>query len=123
MIALGSVADAVTRVGHWWAGRSVHTRVLLTLATCVFVTELVLRRVAPRSRFYAGWTRVFQTIGKFWTAVILSVVYFVSVAIVSVFMKLRGKDLLDRKLRPEPTFWRRHEPNPLGPTAAARHQF
>jgi hypothetical protein len=123
MIALGTVADAWTGVGHWWAGRAVHTRVLLTLATCVFVTELVLRRVAPRSRFYAGWTRVFQTIGKFWTAVILSVVYFVSVAVVSIFMKLRGKDLLDRTLRPEPTFWRLHEPNPLGPKPATRHQF
>jgi hypothetical protein len=123
MIASGSVADAMTRVGLWWAGRSVHTRVVLTVATCVFVTELVLRRVAPRSRIYAGWTRVFQTIGKFWTAIILSMVYFVSVAVVSIFMKLRGKDLLDRTLRPEATFWRRHEPNPLGPKPATRHQF
>jgi hypothetical protein len=79
--------------------------------------------VAPRSRFYAGWTKVFQTLGRFWTAVILSVVYFVSVAVVSAFMKLRGKDLLDRTLDPEPTFWRPHEPNPLGPRAAVRHQF
>ena len=123
MIAWGSVADAVTRVGVWWAGRPLHTRILLSLATAVFITELVLRRVAPRSRFYAGWTQVFQAIGKFWTAVILSVVYFASVAVVSLFMKLRGKDLLDRTLRPEPSFWRSHEPNPLGPQAAVRHQF
>jgi hypothetical protein len=123
MTAVGNVADAMTRIGLWWADRPVHTRVLLTLATCVFVTELVLRRVAPRSRLYAGWTRAFQTIGRFWTAAILSLVYFVSVAVVSVLMKVRGKDLLDRTLRPEPTFWRLHEPNPLGPEAAARHQF
>jgi len=123
MIASRSVADVGARVGQWWAGRPLHTRVLLSLAITVFLTELVLRRVAPRSRFYAGWTRTFQTIGKFWTAVILSVVYFVSVAVVSVAMKLRGKDLLDRGLDPEPTFWRPHEPNPLGPRAAARHQF
>ena len=38
-------------------------------------------------------------------------------------MRLLGKDPLDRRLKPEPTFWRRHEPNPLGPEAAARHQF
>jgi hypothetical protein len=123
MIATGSAADAVTRVGQWLAGLPLHTRVLLALATTVFVVELVLRRVAPRSRFYAGWTKAFQTIGKFWTAVILSVVYFLSVALVSVFMKLRGKDLLDRGLQDEPTFWRPHEPNPLGPQAAVRHQF
>jgi hypothetical protein len=123
MIATGSVADVAARVGQWWAGRPLHTRVLLSLAVTVFVTELLLRRVAPRSRFYAGWTRTFQTIGKFWTAVILSFVYFLSVSAVSLFMKLRGKDLLDRTMRPEPTFWRPHDPNPLGPRLAARHQF
>ena len=123
MIATGSVADAVTRLGHWLGGLPLHTRILLGLATTVFLTELVLRRVAPRSRFYAGWTKAFQAVGKVWTAVILSFVYFVSVAVVSVFMKLRGQDLLDRGLQPEPTFWRPHEPNPLGPHAAARHQF
>ena len=123
IITVVSAADAATRVGHWWATRPLHTQVLLTLATSVFVIELVLRRVAPRSRFYAGWTRVFQTIGKFWTAVILSLVYFLSVAGVSVFMKLFGKDPLDRTLEPEPSFWRAHEPNPLGSEAAVRHQF
>jgi len=123
MLAIGSATDAVTRLGHWLAGLPLHTRVLLGLATTVFVVELVLRRVAPGSRFYAGWTKVFQTIGKFWTAVILSFVYFLSVALVSVFMKLRGKDLLDRGLEDEPTFWRPHEPNPLGPRVATRHQF
>jgi hypothetical protein len=45
------------------------------------------------------------------------------VALVWFFMKLTGKDLLDRKLDPEPSFWRAHEPNPLGPLVAARHQF
>jgi hypothetical protein len=117
------IADAVTRLGQWLGALPLHTRVLLALATTVFVIELVLRRVAPRSRFYAGWTKAFQAIGKFWTAIILSVVYFLSVALVSAFMKLRGKDLLDRGLAPEPTFWRPHDPNPLGPRAAARHQF
>jgi hypothetical protein len=118
-----SLGGTVDRVSHWLAGLPLHTRVLLGLATTVFVIELVVRRVAPGSQFYAGWTRVFQTIGKFWTAVILSIVYFVSVAVVSLAMKLRGKDLLDRGLQPEPTFWRKHDPNPLGPRAAVRHQF
>jgi hypothetical protein len=79
--------------------------------------------VSPRSLAYARWTRFFQAIGTFWTAVILSVVYFASVALVSLFMKLSGKDPLDRSLEPEPSFWRAHEPNPLGPRAASRHQF
>jgi hypothetical protein len=55
--------------------------------------------------------------------VILGVIYFVSVSVVGIAMRLMGKDPLDRGLKPEPTFWRTHEPNPLGPRAASRHQF
>jgi len=118
-----SLSGVMDHLAQRLGGLPLHTRVLLGLATTVFVTELILRRVAPRSKFYAGWTRVFQAIGKFWTAVILSVVYFVSVVVVCAMMKLRRKDLLDRSLQPEPTFWRAHDPNPLGPQAAVRHQF
>lgn len=85
--------------------------------------ELLLRRFAPRSRAYAAWQHFFESIGAVWTAVILALVYFVSVSLVAVGMRLFGKDPLDRSLRPEPSFWRPHEPNPLGPSAAARHQF
>jgi hypothetical protein len=115
--------DVLAPLVRWFAGLSTLKQVLLTLATTMFVTELVLRRVARGTRLYASWTRTFEAVGALWSAVILSVVYFVSVAGVSVFMKLFGKDPLDRGLEPEPSFWRAHEPNPLGPLAAARHQF
>ena len=115
--------DLLGRVGAWFAGRPLHTRVLLSLATAVVLLELALRRFAPGSRVYAGWTRFFQGIGHVWTTVLLSVVYFISVAVVSSLMRLFRKDPLDRALRAEPTFWRPHEPNPLGARAAARHQF
>ena len=111
------------RIGHRLASLPTHTKILLTLATTVMVVELILRRVAPESRFYAGWKRVFETIGMFWTAVILSIVYFLSVSLVSLLMKAFGKDPLDRQLVGEPSFWRTHEKNPLGPQAASRHQF
>lgn len=107
----------------WAAGLPLHNKVLLGLATTVLVVELVFRRVAPRSAAYRKWTAAFQFIGGIWTAVILSIVYFVSVSIVGIAMRLLGKDPLDRGLKPEPTFWRAHEPNPLGPRAAVRHQF
>jgi hypothetical protein len=101
-----------------------HTKVLLTLATTVFVMELALRRFAPRSLLYSRWTAFFHRVGAVWTAVILSIVYFVSVAGVSLFARLfRRQDPLDRSLKPEPSFWRAHEPNPLGARAASRHQF
>jgi hypothetical protein len=100
-----------------------HRKVLLSVAVLVFLTELAFRRFAPRSRAYAQWTRAFQAVGRFWTGAILSIVYFISVAGVSLVMRLLGKDPLDRTLDRESTWWRRHDPNPLGPQAAARHQF
>ena len=96
---------------------------LLTLAVVVVLVELGLRRFAPRSRFYAGWKALFEGIGAVWTAVLLAVVYVVSVGPIGVVMRLAGKDPLDRGLDPEPSFWRQHEPNPLGVEGAARHQF
>jgi MFS superfamily sulfate permease-like transporter len=112
-----------TKLAAKLAAMPLHNKVLFALACTVLVIELLFRRFAPRSRAYARWTAVFQAIGKVWTAVLLAVVYFVSVALVSAVMKALGKDPLDRKLDPEPSFWRPHEANPLGPEAAARHQF
>ena len=79
------------------------------------LVELGFRRFAPKSKAYARWTAFFQGIGSVWTAVILSLVYVLSVGPIGVLMRLFGKDPLDRELAPEPSFWRAHEPNPLGP--------
>lgn len=117
------MAPLVARVAAWWAHLPLHSRVLFTFAVSMTLVELVLRRVAPHSKVYAGWTRALKAVGAFWTAIILSVIYFVSVSLVSAVSRLRGHDPLDRTLRPEPTFWRPHDPNPLGVRAAVRHQF
>ena len=106
----------------WLAALPLRWKVL-TFATLVVLVELAFRRFAPRSRAYGRWTAFFQGIGKVWTAVILALVYVLSVGPVGVVMRLVGHDPLDRRLAPEPSFWRAHEPNPLGPERAARHQF
>jgi len=118
-----SVSDVWGPVGHWLAALPTYKQVLLTVATTMFVVELILRRFARGTPVYKKWTAFFEGIGAFWSAIILSIVYFVSVAMIWALMKLMGRDLLDRKLDVEPSFWRAHEPNPLGPLAAARHQF
>ena len=105
------------------AALPLHTKVLLGLATTVLVVELLFRRLAPRSAAYRRWTAGIEKVGMVWTAVILSIVYFTTVGLIGIAMRLLGKDPLDRSLRAEPTFWRPHDPNPLGPAAAARHQF
>ncbi len=96
---------------------------LVALAALVVLVEVGFRRYAPRSRAYAGWTAFFEGIGKVWTALLLAIIYVLSVGPVGLVMRLLGHDPLDRRLAPEPSFWRAHEPNPLGPERAARHQF
>jgi len=113
----------LARVTHWYATRPTHTRLLLAIATAILLVELCFRRFAPQSKAYRQWTRLFEAIGAVWTVLLLSMVYFLSVSFVALFMRLLGKDPLDRKLGPEASCWRVHEPNPLGPRAAVRHQF
>jgi len=112
----------LTTAIEWLAGLSLRGKIFVFACTVVTI-ELAFRYLAPRSKAYAAWTKAFESVGKVWTVVLLSIIYFLSVAGVSIFMKLFGKDPLDRTLAPEPSFWRKHEPNPLGPHAAARHQF
>lgn len=111
------------RVSHRVAAWPTHTKVLLALACTMMVVELVLRRFAPRSAAYKRWTTGIEAIGHVWTTVLLSIIYALSVGPVSLVTRFIHRDPLDRALRPEPSFWRSHEPNPLGPRAAARHQF
>jgi hypothetical protein len=96
---------------------------ILAAATVVVAVELCLRTFARKSAAYVRWTKFFQGIGSVWTAVLLALVYTLSVGPIGLFLRLTGRDPLDRGLAPEPSFWRAHEPNPLGPERAARHQF
>ena len=96
---------------------------VLAFATAVVLIELAFRHWAPRSLAYARWTRFFQGIGVVWTTVILAVIYILSVGPIGLVMRVTGHDPLDRRIQPEGTLWKTHEPNPLGPERAARHQF
>ena len=96
---------------------------VLSLACLILLIELFFRQFARKSALYARWTGFFTFVGEAWTAVLLSVIYLLSVGPISLGMRLLGKDPLDRSLERKPTFWHRHEPNPLGQGAAVRHQF
>jgi hypothetical protein len=96
---------------------------LLTFATVLLLVELALRYLAPKSAAYRCWKAFFEGLGTVWTAVLLALIYVLSVGPIGLVMRASGKDPLDRRLAPEPSFWRAHEPNPLGSERAARHQF
>lgn len=118
-----SFTELMSRLAAWLARLPTHTKALLAFATCVLLVELAFRNFAPRSKAYSKWTKGIEAVGAAWTAVLLSIVYLLSVGPVSLFMKLAGKDLLDRSAGSDATSWKPHEANPLGPLAAARHQF
>jgi hypothetical protein len=106
----------------WLAALSWRKKLLLFAALVVLV-ELALRYLAPKSAAYRRWKAFFEGIGSVWTAVLLGIIYVLSVGPIGLVLRALGKDPLDRRLAPEPSFWRAHEPNPLGPESAARHQF
>jgi hypothetical protein len=106
----------------WLAGLSTRGKILVA-ASLIVTIELAFRYLAPKSAAYKRWTALFEAIGSVWTAVLLAVIYLVSVGPMSFFNRAFGKDPLDRSLVPEPSFWRSHEPNPLGVEASTRHQF
>jgi len=106
----------------WLVARPFQQKLLLAAAVVV-VVELLFRKLAPKSRAYAAWTRFFEGSGHVWTGVLLAIIYFLSVSLVSAVMKLRGHDPLDRTLAVEPSFWRDHDPGPLDARAAVKHLF
>lgn len=115
-----NILDAVARKLQ---SMSTHGKVVLALFLVIAVMEFVVARLWPKSAVVARWKAGVEALAAFWTAIILAVVYFLSVSVVSLGLKLSGKDPLDRSLARDTIRWQPHEPNPLGPEAAARHQF
>lgn len=118
-----STNSVLSTVDRWFSGLSLHWKIVLTLVVVVALLELGVGRLAPRSRVFRAWKALVEGVGAAWTAVLLSIIYVLSVGPVSLAMRLFAKDPLDRKLDPEPSFWRAHDANPLGADAASRHQF
>ena len=90
-----SPSDALT----WFVDLPLRWKIL-AFATTVVLIEIAFRRLAPSSRAYARWTRFFQGLGVVWTAVILAIIYILSVGPVGLFMRLFGKDLRIRAKYP-----------------------
>ena len=59
---------------------------------------------------WRGWKKFAHVLGIFNTKVLLSITYFVIIAIVSLLGRMFGADLLDRRMKKVPTFWKEREP-------------
>jgi len=96
---------------------------VLTLAVSMFLIEITLKKLAPKSEAYRRWTALITAIGRMWTKVILAVVYFVPILALHIGIRLWKMHLLDKALRTGQSAWHRHDPSPLGAVASAHHQF
>lgn len=71
---------------------------------------------------WAGWKKVAAIIGRTQTRILLTLFYFMVAGPAWVFMKLFGKDPLNRRTLDNATFWTDHEPA-NDELAQARRQF
>lgn len=79
---------------------------LALAAAAVLVGLPGLFRPALLRWIFVGWMVVVFPIGWLISLLMLTVVYFLVLTPVALFLRLRGRDLLDRKPAPEqPSFW------------------
>lgn len=72
--------------------------------------------------FWAGWKAFALKLGVFNTKVLLTITYFTMIAVASFFIRILGKDLLDRRYaKPGPLWKGRDDAQPTLETA--RRQF
>lgn len=71
---------------------------------------------------WTGWKKFAHVLGIVNTHILLSVSYFVIIALVSVFSRIFGADFLDKRMRKKSSYW--HEREPLDTSLeACRRQF
>ncbi|MDH3198918.1 MAG: hypothetical protein OEO21_11835 [Candidatus Krumholzibacteria bacterium] len=74
------------------------------------------------SLVWRGWKKFAHVLGIVNTKILLTVSYFVIIALVSIISKILRADLIDRRLRPQPSYW--HDREPLSANLdSCRRQF
>jgi hypothetical protein len=62
------------------------------------------------SLLWRGWKKFAHVLGIINTRILLTVSYFVILAVAAVTSKVAGKDLLDRRMKRAETYYHPHEP-------------
>lgn len=78
--------------------------------------------VAFFSLIWRGWKKFAHVLGAINTRILLTVTYFIILSIAFVVAKLTGKDLIDRRMDPKPSYYHPH-PHVEADLAAAKRQF
>ena len=86
----------------------------------IFVVKEKLKKIG--SAVYGIWMKFAGLVAFVNTRVLLTVVYFIVIGPLHLLMRLMGKDYLDRRHDPSPTFWKKKEPVTHS-LESARRQF
>jgi len=70
-------------------------------------------------RLYAGWMKFAYLLGTVNRYILMTVFYWVIIDLVNIVLRIMRIDLLDRRVRPRPSYW--HEKVEQAPTY--KHQF
>lgn len=62
---------------------------------------------------WAGWKKFAHVLGIINTKILLSITYFVIIALASIFGRMFGADLLDKRKKPEGSLWKTRENHPV----------
>ena len=68
---------------------------------------------------YALWMKFAFLLGTINRYVLMTVFYFVVINVVNIIVRIGRIDLLDRRMRPQPSYWHPKKPMPK----TYRHQF
>lgn len=71
---------------------------------------------------WRGWQKFAHVLGIVNTHILLSVTYFIIIALVSIPSRIFGADFLDRRMKKKPTYWSDREPVEVS-VDACRRQF
>jgi hypothetical protein len=74
------------------------------------------------SLVWRGWKTFAHALGVVNTKILLTLTYFIILAIVAILGRLFGADLLDKRLKHESSYWRKRKPTDVT-IDSCRHQF
>ena len=74
------------------------------------------------SLLWQGWKKFAHALGVVNTRILLTITYFLIIAIAAIIMRLLGRDLLDRRWRKAESYWHQREALDTS-LEAAKRQF
>lgn len=74
------------------------------------------------SLIWRGWKKFAHVLGIVNTRILLTITYFIVVAVAAIIARVTGRDLLDRRMTPRDTYWRERDQAPVD-LESCRRQF